>query len=872
LQNETRKNDIGSRISLLGLTLIFAGVAVFLLLMVQRSRERAQDAAYEAMVDTVTSDYDAEDVTLGTPTGSEVNGRKVLFLSSYDPTFLSYEDQIQGLMQVFDNSGVTLDVMDMDTKKHPDEADTVFADRMRERLQTTSYDGVIVGDDAALLFAEKYQDTFFKDIPIIFFGVSDYEEGEKAAENPYITGYLERDNFRETIDLALRLLPDTKKVVAIIDNTLSGETLEKNFEGAIDDPAYAGLTFETINFGDCTLSDLQNRLSQLTEGTVVLDVIAFEDADGISYTIPQSASVISKASPVPVFRTAKGGFKNGCMAGYVNLFENTAASAANLMMQFLDGTKDPKDQQLQEEMSACYVANYEVMEKFDVSEANLPADTVVLNRPETFNERYGLVFYPLALMLAGMVVIFLGLNREVSEKTHAEAEQRRISEELRFSSEHDSLTGILNRTTALDRLDTDERLRDGKSYAVALVDVDNFKEINEKYGHTSGDALLKLLAGELETLAKQTGAEIARYGGDEFLVVFFGRRVSENDPDLNAIMDLFCKERPMGIDYVTPHASIGVANAEVGHSAAELLVWAEMALQKAKQRGKNGCFVSSREMREDEGRYEQLKAAILHAIENDGMYMVYQPQVNTHTGQIEGLEALVRMQDADIGPGTFIPIAEENGWIRSIGRLTTRLVCEQIGKWLKGGITVPPISINYSAEQLQDTGYVEYLKGQLAKNNVPPDRIKIEITESLFMENSQRAEDLFHQFEDMGITLLMDDFGTGYSSLNYLSYIPVSVVKIDKTLVDTYMWDNDGIFLKDVIRLVHDLGKVAICEGVETKGQFDRLREFGCDSIQGYYFSRPLSADAASRTMEKGNLFHADDAPTEEPPIRLVQE
>ena len=361
---------------------------------------------------------------------------------------------------------------------------------------------------------------------------------------------------------------------------------------------------------------------------------------------------------------------------------------------------------------------------------------------------------------------------------------------------------------------------------------------------------------------------------DDLIEELIDRFGDPNKPVMNLIevaqLKACCGK--LGIDYVTPHASIGVANAEVGHSAAELLVWAEMALQKAKQRGKNGCFVSSREMREDEGRYEQLKAAILHAIENDGMYMVYQPQVNTHTGQIEGLEALVRMQDADIGPGTFIPIAEENGWIRSIGRLTTRLVCEQIGKWLKGGITVPPISINYSAEQLQDTGYVEYLKGQLAKNNVPPDRIKIEITESLFMENSQRAEDLFHQFEDMGITLLMDDFGTGYSSLNYLSYIPVSVVKIDKTLVDTYMWDNDGIFLKDVIRLVHDLGKVAICEGVETKGQFDRLREFGCDSIQGYYFSRPLSADAASRTMEKGNLFHADDAPTEEPPIRLVQE
>lgn len=874
MRRKLQDAGLGYRLLIGGMALIIAGGIVFFVLMVRRSNQNAEQDAYDELVDAVTSGYNHEQITTGMPTGSEESGHRVLFLSSYDPTFLTYDDQISGLEEVFDEQGVMLDTLDMETKKHSTQADMEqIEEQVAYRMAQTDYDGIIAADDAALRFVEDHQDEYFKDLPVIFFGVSDTEEGTKAAQDPNITGYLEGDNIEQTLDLALQLLPDTKTVVAIFDNTLTSQVISENYMDLSMEPKYAGLTFASLNFGEFSLDDFCAQVSLLQEGAIIVDVSAFQDGDGINYTVPQSVKAISSAAQVPVFRISKGGFRNGAVAGYVNLFRNTARQAATLMCEILNGEKETKDLALQEQMTACYVVNYTQMQKFHLSMDDLPEGTVILNEPESFLDKYGFIFYPTLLMVAGLLIIVFGLGWEVKERTKAEQDQRRISAELQFSNEHDHLTGIYNRQTALAKIAQDGRLKNGSDYAVMMVDVDDFKELNEKYGHKSGDGLLKSVAWDLQKLAFANNAEVARYGGDEFILLFFDRHLSDDDEIIRQIMALFRKEQPIGIDYVVLHASVGAANSEIGHDANEVLIWAEMALQKAKQQGKNTCTLSTRQMREENRSYEQLKAAILHAIGNDGMYMVYQPQVNTKTGQIVGLEALVRMKDADIGPGTFIPIAEENGWIRSIGRLTTRLVCEQVGKWIATGLSVPPVSINYSAEQLQDLTYVDYLKQQLEANHVPASCIKLEITESLFMDNNQRAEELFKELKDLGIMLLMDDFGTGYSSLNYLSYIPVNVVKIDKTLVDTYMWDNDGIFLRDVIRLVKDLGKSTICEGVETKGQFERLREFGCDCIQGYYFSRPLSADDAFLSMQRGNLFHEDDTPIEEAgdEIRLIE-
>ena len=203
------------------------------------------------------------------------------------------------------------------------------------------------------------------------------------------------------------------------------------------------------------------------------------------------------------------------------------------------------------------------------------------------------------------------------------------------------------------------------------------------------------------------------------------------------------------------------------------------------------------------------------------------------------------MKEPGMFPSQFIPIAEKNGWIWRIGRMTTELVVKQLAKWRDEGHELYPVSINYSSNQLSDVSYVPFLEGLLKEYDIDPKYVEIEITEGVLLDQTIRANELFKRLQDMGVRLLMDDFGTGYSSLGYLTYIPVDVIKLDKSLVDNYLVEGKDSFINDVIRLVHDLDKEMTIEGVEEEWQYNRLKDFGADTIQGYYFSKPLSADEA---------------------------
>lgn len=233
-------------------------------------------------------------------------------------------------------------------------------------------------------------------------------------------------------------------------------------------------------------------------------------------------------------------------------------------------------------------------------------------------------------------------------------------------------------------------------------------------------------------------------------------------------------------------------------------------------------------------------------MKNDGFYMVYQPQVDIQKGTVSGTEALVRLKKEQISPGLFIPVAEKEGFIRRIGRITTRLVIEQIVRWREAGEPLYPVSINYSSSQLGDAGYVDYLLGLMKKNHIPSSLIKLEFTESMFFKNNHVTKQLLKKLQDAGISLSLDDFGTGYSSLKYLTYIPVDYLKLDKSIIDSYLTEEaheKEYFIRDIISLAHDLGKKIVVEGVETAWQAKRLKAFGCDIIQGYYYSRPLSPE-----------------------------
>lgn len=437
-------------------------------------------------------------------------------------------------------------------------------------------------------------------------------------------------------------------------------------------------------------------------------------------------------------------------------------------------------------------------------------------------------------------------QKAIAEKLKETTEQLQESETiLRYTVEHDALTSLINRQSAIPL--GSRAVESGKGYCICMADIDNFKEINEVYGHANGDRVLVIISQRLLEKAKEYGWFCARYGGDEFLVLQPEHGLDEGCREQQALFDVFREPVTIGSDRVLPTVSFGFVNGRKEERFAQKIIDADLAMNQAKVSGKNTHFWFDDAMRGSVEEQNSLRNRIVDAVQNDGFYMVYQPQVDLHTGRQCGFEALVRMKDFTISPGRFIPVAERSGWIGVIGRIITQKVICQIAEWKAQGETLYPVSINYSTGQMHDTGYADYLQGLLNRYQVDPAFVEIEITESMFMNNTHEVLDLLGRFRKMGLKLLIDDFGTGYSSFGYLSYLPVDIIKIDKSIADAYLLPDKRSFVADLIRIAHDLGKYVIQEGIEEADQIQMLKEMGCDCVQGYFYSRPVPAGEAIR-------------------------
>ena len=235
----------------------------------------------------------------------------------------------------------------------------------------------------------------------------------------------------------------------------------------------------------------------------------------------------------------------------------------------------------------------------------------------------------------------------------------------------------------------------------------------------------------------------------------------------------------------------------------------------------------------------------------DGFKLVYQPQVDVKTGEISGYEALLRMKHHKISPAIFIPIAEETGQILEIGRWVAKTVIRQIAEWKEMGFSEKPVGINYSSKQLRDRDYISFLCQHLQENGISPHYIEIEITEGILLENNLQTIEFLNQLKSHGFRIALDDFGTGYSSLNYLTYIPVDTVKLDKSINDKFLSLEDSTVINSLIQLVHSLQLSIVAEGIEEWDKFKRLQISGCDTIQGYLFCKPLEKEEVELIYNK---------------------
>jgi len=407
---------------------------------------------------------------------------------------------------------------------------------------------------------------------------------------------------------------------------------------------------------------------------------------------------------------------------------------------------------------------------------------------------------------------------------------------------HDPLTKLPNRRKFAEQLEW--ALNHHQSGVVILLDIDNFKSINDTLGHVFGDKVLQVISKNL-TLLESEKVFVSRFGGDEFLILGLDFE-SQNEIEQFAKVISRIFEACFMIDdheiYIS--FSMGISKFPQDSQGVEQLIMnADLALYAVKNRGKNGYALFDEAMIESLTSKATVETALRDALEHEAFHIVYQPQVDCMTGEVLSYEALIRMTNEPIMPSVFIPIAEENGMIIKIGRLVTRMVIEQLAYWLGKGYPVKPVAINFSVTQIHDIGYIDFITLLLDEYGVSSKLIEIEITENVFIENKVISLEFMEKLRQMNIRIAIDDFGTGYSSLSYLTFLPIDKVKLDRSLNMKFLEIENIKVMDSLIQLAHSLNLKVIAEGIESYEHFRRLQVGKCDGIQGYYFSKPLIAE-----------------------------
>ena len=443
------------------------------------------------------------------------------------------------------------------------------------------------------------------------------------------------------------------------------------------------------------------------------------------------------------------------------------------------------------------------------------------------------------------------------ERQRAHEELTSREKELVFLATHDALTGLPNRTLILDRIEqTLRRARHNQEPVAALfVDLDNFKAINDSFGHSTGDELLCAVAERLEGVIRETDA-LGRMGGDEFVVVTEGLSLAAG-PELIAerLLEAFNEPFVLGDEgetLVHAKASVGIATG-VRPSAEELLRDADIAMYRAKWSGKSRYLVFESGMEDEVQSRLELEMDLQVALDNEEFFLVYQPTFDLQTMTPTGVEALIRWRRPGRGvaqPEEFIPLLEETRMIVDVGAWVLKEACAQAAGWQQEGRPLE-LSVNVSALQLDTDDLIEHVKEALDESGLAPESLTIEITETTLMSDAEETARRLRELKRLGVRIAVDDFGTGYSSLGHLRQFPVDVLKIDRSFVSQLSEGGEGeILLHTLLQLGKALEIETTAEGIERPQDLSLIRDKDCDNGQGFLFTRPLSAQDA------GSFFH----------------
>ncbi|UJF34137.1 putative bifunctional diguanylate cyclase/phosphodiesterase [Paenibacillus hexagrammi] len=424
---------------------------------------------------------------------------------------------------------------------------------------------------------------------------------------------------------------------------------------------------------------------------------------------------------------------------------------------------------------------------------------------------------------------------------------KEAEEQVMYISYHDKLTGLVNREYFHRQLVRHLTGCKRTPFAVMLLDLDEFKQINDTQGHVVGDFILKKVAEQLLALTPRD-VTVARLGGDEFALIVPGLVDREQIAEL-ARQILMGFKIPFSYEeqsfYMT--SSMGICCfPEHGESPDELLQFADIAMYQAKKLGRNQFALYEASLHHEEQDRHLMNLGVRKGLEEGEFVLHYQPQIDVRSGTVIGVEALIRWNRPDVGfvpPNEFIPLAEESGIIVEIGYWVLDTACQQLQHWLQSGMAPISMSINLSAKQFLDVHFSGRLAETLERTGIEPHLLCLEITENTAMYDSEHVMNICQEIMNLGVKLSIDDFGTGYSSLALLKRLSVHSIKIDRSFVkDMLGSENDKAIIHAIIAMSHSLGKRVVAEGVEEQEQWEMLQGLGCDEIQGYYISRPLPA------------------------------
>lgn len=458
------------------------------------------------------------------------------------------------------------------------------------------------------------------------------------------------------------------------------------------------------------------------------------------------------------------------------------------------------------------------------------------------------------LCIVGLLILVFLFRYLVKKKS---AQLLETSEEVQYLAQYDLLTGVPNRSLFMDRLAQTivQAKRKEEHFAIILLNIDHFREINEEISHIAGDKILSYVANTLQATLYD-GDTVARFGGDEFILIL---NHAHNDKNYSRIIERI--ETAFIDPYIVVQKSIFITFSagvvlypENGEDSTSLINAAQIAMKKAKKEGRNNFQFFSETLTQKTYQNLLIVSKLRENIEQKGFELYYQPKINAHDGLLHGSEVLIRWFDKELGevfPTNFIPIAEEHGLIAAIGGFVLEHSIKQYADWMNLGYAPGTLAVNVSVLQLRNPLFAINLLHLLEKYNFDPKLLEIEITESQLMENPEQSISILNELHDKNIAIAIDDFGTGYSSLSYLKLLPINVLKIDRSFIkDTPENKSDCEITQTIIAMAKSLKFKTVAEGVETDAQKIFLQQNGCDIFQGYLFSKPLSAEMFEKMLK----------------------